>query len=71
MYRGISLKRNSAPPQDPTVGIGLGPCGDPRGGVAVSYERGTPVQQAHAHPGGGQFLRSEVPLYPCLGVPHV
>ena len=29
-------------PQDPTVGLCLGPYGDPRGG-AVSYERRTPV----------------------------
>ena len=29
-------------PEDTTVGLCLGPCGDPRG-VGVSYERGSPV----------------------------
>jgi len=30
------------PPQDPTVGLRLGPCSGPMG-VVVSYERGTPA----------------------------
>ena len=40
-YRVISLIR-TPPPQDPTVALCLGTCGDPRG-LGVSYERGTPV----------------------------
>ena len=34
--------RTPPPPQDPTVALCPGTCGDPRG-VGVSYERGTPV----------------------------
>ena len=40
-YRGTSLIR-TPPPEDPTVALCLGTCGDPRG-VGVSYERGTPA----------------------------
>jgi len=42
-YRGTSLMR-TPPPQDPTVALCLGTCGDPMG-VGVSYERGIPVYQ--------------------------
>ena len=41
LYRGNSIIRNSLP-QDPTVGLCLGPCGGPKG-VDVVYERGTPA----------------------------
>jgi hypothetical protein len=40
LYRGTSLIRNRSP-QDPTVGLCLGPYGFPIGGT-VAYERGTP-----------------------------
>jgi len=40
--KGVPRSKETAPPQDPTVGLCLGPHGSPRGG-AVSYERGTPV----------------------------
>ena len=40
-YRGTSLIRK-ATPEDPILGLRLGPYGGPMGG-AVSYERGTPV----------------------------
>ena len=42
-YRGTSPIRN-CPPQDPTVGICLGPYAGPRG-ILLSCERGTPVPQ--------------------------
>jgi len=38
---GTSLIRNRRPPQDPTVGLRLGPFGRPGGGWQFSYERGT------------------------------
>jgi hypothetical protein len=44
--RGTSLFR-SPPPSEPTKGLCLRPCGDPRGG-GVSYERGTPIR-THPH----------------------
>ena len=49
-YRGTSLVRKPLPLR-PSVGLCLGPYGDPRGG-AVSYERGTPVgsvRGTHGH----------------------
>ena len=39
---GVPRSKKTAPPWDPTVGLCLGPYGDPDEG-AVSYERGTPV----------------------------
>ena len=41
-YKGTSLMRKRRPLEDPTVGICVGPYGDPRGG-AISDERGIPV----------------------------
>ena len=38
------LAHENPPPQDPTVALCLGTCGDPMG-VGVSYERGIPVYQ--------------------------
>ena len=38
---GVPLIKTD-PPQDPTAGLCLDPCGGPKG-VSVSYERGTPV----------------------------
>ena len=38
----------TALPQDPTVGLCLGPYGDPKGGGG-SYERGTPVKEKEKH----------------------
>ena len=42
---GVPRSQETGPPENPTVGQGLGPCSGPRGG-ALSYERGTPVQGA-------------------------
>jgi len=39
---GYLAHKKTPPPQDPTVGLCLGPYGGPRG-WAFSYERGTPV----------------------------
>ena len=39
---GVPRSQETAFPQDPAVGLCLGPFGGPRGG-AVSYERGTPI----------------------------
>ena len=41
--RGVPRSKETAPPQDPPVGLCLGPYGGPRGGGVVSDERGTPV----------------------------
>ena len=38
----VPRSQEIAPPQDPTVGLCLGPCGGPKGG-GCSYERGTRV----------------------------
>ena len=40
--QGYLAHEKTPPPQDPTVGVCLGPCGGPRGWM-FSYERGTPV----------------------------
>ena len=40
--QGYLAHKKQAPPQDPTVGLCLGPFDGPRG-VGVSYELGTPV----------------------------
>jgi len=42
VYRGSSLMRNTTL-LGPSLGLYLGSYGGPRGGGAVSYERGTPV----------------------------
>ena len=54
-YRGTLPVRDSAP-QDPTVGLCLGPYGGPEGVGAVSYERGTPV---HSRCGGHTWRVSD------------
>ena len=36
MYRGDSLMRKAPPPQDPTVGLCVGPYSDPRWGGCFS-----------------------------------
>ena len=40
---GVPRSYEIPPPQDPTVALCLGTCGDPRG-VGVCYEQGTPVK---------------------------
>ena len=53
-YKGTVLIK-TAPPQDPTVGLCLGPYGGPRGG-AVYYDRGTFVstlERVRFVPSGG------------------
>ena len=47
-HTGVPHSSETLP--DPTVGLYLGSCGGPRG-VAVSYERGTPVEDSQ-----GQML---------------
>jgi hypothetical protein len=42
VFTGVPRPSENATPWDPTVGVCLGPYGPP-GGVALSYERGTPV----------------------------
>ena len=39
---GVPRSYETPPPQDPKVGLCLGPCGGLKRGGAVSYERGTP-----------------------------
>ena len=46
---GYLAHKNPPSPQDPTVALYLGTCGDPRG-VGLSYERGTPVGGGEAPP---------------------
>ena len=41
--QGYLVHKNPPPPQDPTVGLCLGPCGGPRE-AGFSDERGTPVE---------------------------
>ena len=53
--QGYLAHKKNATPKDPTVGICVGPYGVPRGGGAVSFERGTPV-----------FLRRSVQGFPTL-----
>ena len=60
--RDISLMRNPPPPQDPTVGLSLGPYGG-SGGGGVSYERVTPVDSGPAPSGRAPRARDLLPLY--------
>ena len=39
--QGYLAHKQHSPPRDPSVGLFIGPHGDPRGG-SISYERGTP-----------------------------
>ena len=65
--RGTSLTKKNTP-QDPTVALCLGTCGD-HVRVGVSYERGTPVSHPSHGEGSGAFakiiqLRSKTNQFP-------
>ena len=66
-YRGTSLTRNRPPPQDPTVGLCLGPYGGP-GKLGVSHERGTPVQYTRL---GTLSLLDGEDVVVCRGTSHM